>query len=103
MVTFITFAKFTEKGQVYPPEKAPEILNKVTEIAQAYGGRILNIWATGGRYDFVTLTQYPDQELAFKARTKILELGLFHLDSTPVFPVETFLEAVAEKKVLVTA
>lgn len=99
MVTFITFAKLTEKGQMYPPEKAPEILNKVTEITQIYGGKIQYIWATGGRFDFVTIAEYPDDELAFKARVKIQELGLFFLESTPVFPVETYLKALREEKV----
>ena len=103
MVTFITFAKLTEKGQLLPPEKAPEILSKVTEITQAYGGKINQIWATGGRFDFVTLAEYPDAELAFKSRVKIQELGLFFLESTPVFPVETYLKAVAEVKVPVFA
>ncbi len=102
MVTIITFIKLTEKGQLLPPEKAAETLAKVNEITQAYGGKISQIWASGGRYDFVSLTEYPDEEMAFKSRTKIMELGLFHMESTPVFPIEKFLEAVAEQKVLVT-
>ncbi len=101
MVRFITFAKLTEKGQLTPPEKAPAVLAKVEEIIRAYDGKVEFMWATIGRYDFVSLAEYPDEEFAFKARTKIMELGLFHLESTIAFPVETYIKAVAEEKVLV--
>ena len=99
---FITFVRLTEKGQLLPPDKAPTALAKVNEIVLAYGGKIDFMWATTGRYDFVSVAEYPTEEAAFKARTKIMELGMFHLDSTIAFPVEAFMEAVAEKKVLVT-
>lgn len=102
MIKFITFVKLTEKGQLLPPEKAPIVLAKVQEITKAYGGKVEFMWATTGRYDFVSLAEYPDEPAAFKARTKIMELGLFHLESMVAFPVEAFIEAVKEDKVLVT-
>jgi uncharacterized protein with GYD domain len=102
MLKFITFAKLTEKGQVLPSEKAPAVLAKVQEIVRVYGGKVEFMWATTGRYDFVTLAEYPTEEAAFKARTKIMELGLFHLETTIAFPVESYIEALAEKKVLIT-
>ena len=101
MLKFITFVKLTEHGQLLPPEKAPQILAKVEEITRTYGGKIDFMWATTGRYDFISVAEYPDETAGFKARTKIMELGLFHLESTVLFPVETYMEAVAEKKVLV--
>lgn len=101
MVKVITFAKLTEKGQLLPPEKAPIVLAKVNEIVKTYGGKIEWMWATPGRYDFVTLAEYPDEPAAFKSRTKIMELGLFHLESTIAFPVEAYIEALKEQKVLV--
>jgi uncharacterized protein with GYD domain len=101
MVKTITFAKLTEHGQLLPPEKAPMVLAKVQEIVKAYGGKIEWMFATPGRYDFVTLAEYPDEPAVFKARTKLMELGFFHLESTMAFPIEAYIEAVAEKKVLV--
>lgn len=97
----ITFMKLTEKGQLLPPEKAPIVLAKINEIVKTYGGTLEWTLATTGRYDFVALVEYPDEQSAFKARTKIMELGLFHLESASAFPVEVFLEAVKEQKVLV--
>jgi uncharacterized protein with GYD domain len=102
MVKQFTFVNLTEKGQLLEPEKAPAALAKVNEIVGIYRGKIDEIWATTGRYDFVTLTEYPDEEAAFKARTKIMELGLFRLEAAAAFPIEAYLEAVMEKKVLVT-
>ena len=74
---------------------------KVEEIIRAYDGKVEFMWATIGRYDFVSLAEYPNEEYAFKARTKVMELGLFHLESTIAFPIETYIKAVAEEKVLV--
>jgi uncharacterized protein with GYD domain len=101
MVKMITVSKLTEKGQVLLPEKAPEILAKVIEINRTYGGRIESMWAVNGRYDFVTIAEYPSDVEAFKARTKINQLGVFHLEAMVAQPVETFIEALLEKKALV--
>ncbi len=101
MFKTITFVKLTEKGQVLPPDKAPAILAKVQEIVKTYGGKVEFMWATTGRYDFVTLAEYPDEMAAFKSRIKITELGLFHLENAVAFPVEAYIQALAEKKELV--
>jgi uncharacterized protein with GYD domain len=101
MLKQITFARLTEKGQVLPPEKAPIVLAKVNEIVKIYGGKVESMWATTGRFDFVTLAEYPDESAAFKARTKIMELGFFHLESLSAFPIEDYLAAVKEQKVLI--
>jgi uncharacterized protein with GYD domain len=102
MVKTLTFAKLTEHGQLLPPEKVPVVLAKVQEIVKAYSGKIEWMFATTGRYDFITMAEYPDEPAAFKARTKIMELGFFHLESAAAFPIEAYIEAAAEKKVLVT-
>ena len=101
MFTTIAFCKLTEKGKTMPPAKAPEVLAKTQEIAKAYGGKFKEIYATTGRYDFVVLAEYPDDLSGFKAFVKINELGLFHMESTLAFPVETYLEAAKDSKVLV--
>lgn len=101
MLKTITFVKLTEKGQVLPPDKAPGMLAKVQEIVKTYGGKVEFMWATTGRYDFVTLAEYPDEMAAFKSRIKITELGLFHLETAVAFPVEAYIQALAEKKELV--
>lgn len=103
MFTFVTFLKLTEKGQTIAPDEAAKVLATTKGIAEAYGGKVLQIWATTGRYDFVSLSEYSDPELAFRARTKMMELGLFHLESASAFPIETFLAAVQDSKVNVPA
>ncbi len=101
MERFVTFSKLTEKGQALPPAEAAAVLAKVLEIVQAYGGKMEQILATTGRYDFVSVVDYPDAESGFKAHTKITQLGLFTLESATAFPIETFISAVLEEKVAV--
>jgi uncharacterized protein with GYD domain len=101
MIKVIALCKLTEKGQVLAPDKAPVVLAKTQEIAAAYGGKLKEIWATNGRYDFVVLAEYPDELAAFKAYVKINELGVFHMESATAFPVEAYIEALKESKVLV--
>ena len=100
MIKTITLVKLTEKGMLLPPEKAPTVLAKVNEIVKIYGGKVEFMMATTGRYDFVAVNEFPDEPAAFKARTKIQELGLFHVESTNAFPIEAYIEAVKEQNVL---
>jgi uncharacterized protein with GYD domain len=101
MIKFITLSRLTDKGRTLPPEKAPESLAKVTQIVQHYGGHFIDIFATTGKYDFISLVEYPDEESGFKAHTKITELGLMTLESSTYFPIDKFIEASLESKELV--
>ena len=72
MVMTLTFAKLTEHGQLLPPEKVPAVLAKVQEVVRTYGGKIEWMFATTGRYDFITMAEDPKLGVRHKRNASIL-------------------------------
>lgn len=89
----ITLIKLTDEGRKHLPE-AKEVLNKVNDLVASFDGKIEGIWATPGRYDFITVVEFPTPEAGLKARTKFLEIGYFQTESSEAFDMETFLTTV---------
>jgi uncharacterized protein with GYD domain len=90
---FITFVKLTDEGRKHLPD-AKEVLRRVYELTESFDGKIVSMWATTGRYDFISVAEYPTAEMALKAHTKLLEFGYFLVESSDAFDMETFLAAV---------
>jgi uncharacterized protein with GYD domain len=89
----ITFVRLTDEGRKHLPD-AKEVLRKVYDLADSFGGKIEGIWATTGRYDFVTVTDYPTPEAGLKAHTKFLEMGFFVVESAEAFDIDAFLATI---------
>jgi uncharacterized protein with GYD domain len=89
----ITLVKFTDEGRKHLPE-GKEVLRKVYELVERFDGKIEGIWATTGRYAVIAVAEYPTDEAALKAHTKLLEMGLFVVESSEAFGIETFLATV---------
>lgn len=89
----ITFVKFTDEGRRHLPE-SKEVLRKVYDVIEGFDGKIEGMWATLGPYDFVVIADYHSGEKALKARTKLLEMKYFILESYEAFDVQTFLATV---------
>ena len=102
MQKYLTFMRLTDKGQMMPPEKIGDVYKQMLAITESFGGKTLEIWATAGEYDFVTIAEFPSDEASFKARIKLNQLGVARLDGGPTYPVETYLAAATEKRELVT-
>jgi len=89
----ITLVKFTDEGRKHLPE-GKEVWRQVYELVEGFDGKIEGIWATTGRYDVITVAEYPSAEAALKAHTKLLEMGFFVVESSEAFGIETFLATV---------
>ncbi|HCU91533.1 MAG TPA: hypothetical protein DHU96_01730 [Actinobacteria bacterium] len=92
-VKHVTLIKLTDEGRKHLPE-AKDVFVKATEVVDSFDGKILGIWATTGRYDFVTVVEYPTAEAGLKAYTTLLETGFYLLESSDAFDMDTFLAAV---------
>lgn len=87
---YITLLNLTPMGREHLRE-AKDILIKVTGVTEQFGGKLESVWATVGQYDFVAVAEYPNPEVAFKARIKLAELGYFVLEGLEAFDIEFFL------------
>lgn len=90
---YITLIKLTDEGRKHLPD-AKEGLTKVYDLVASFDGKVEAIWATAGRYDFISVAEFPTADAALKAHTKFLEIGWFLADSCQAFDMETFLTTV---------
>jgi uncharacterized protein with GYD domain len=84
MFTYVALVKLTPEGRENLP-KAPEYLEKIQRIIHEEGGELVQTFAIMGPWDFFAIVRYPDNETAFRVRTKI---ALLEVVTTEVFPAE---------------
>ena len=89
----ITLIKLTDEGRKHLPE-AKEVLEKVNDLVASFDGKVEATWATTGRYDFISVAEFPTAEAGLKAHTKFLEIGYFLAESSEAFDMETFLATI---------
>ncbi len=89
----ITLIKLTDEGRKHLPE-GKDVFVKVTEIVDSFGGKIDGVWATTGRYDFITVVEYPTAEAGLKGHAKVLETGFFLMETSNAYDMDAFLAAV---------
>lgn len=92
-VKHVTLINLTDEGRKHLPE-AKDVFVKATELVDSFGGKILGIWATTGRYDFISVVEYPTADAGLKAYTKLLETGFYLLESAEAFDMEAFFASV---------
>ncbi len=90
MNKYVGLLRVTEEGHEHMKE-SKEVLFKASKIIEAVGGKLLNIWAVMGEYDFVAFVEYPSDLAAFEAVTKMAELGYFTTETMPAMEMDKFL------------
>ncbi len=63
MPTYISLVTLTEQG-LKEIKNAPERLNAFDKAAQASGGSLLGFYLVMGQYDYVVITDAPDDQTA---------------------------------------
>lgn len=61
MAAFVILGSWTEQG-AHNAKGAPERAKAAKELAQSLGGRVIGIWWTMGQCDFVSITEFPNDE-----------------------------------------
>lgn len=89
----VTLIKLTDEGRKHLPE-AKGLFVKATELMDSFGGKLLGMWATTGRYDFITVIEFPTADASLKAHTKLLETGFYRMETSEAFDIDAFLATV---------
>jgi uncharacterized protein with GYD domain len=63
MAKYITLYKLTQQG-IADIKSGPERVKKAVTAWEAMGGKMVGIYSTQGPYDYVAITEAPDEELA---------------------------------------
>ena len=74
MPTYITLANFTDQG-IRNFKDAPKRIQAFREMVQQMGGKFKDLYWTMGTYDLVSISEFPDDEMATAAALKVSALG----------------------------
>ena len=61
MPRYIALMKFTEQG-VKDIKNAPQQLEEGVAAVEKMGGKMIDIYATMGEYDYVAISEWPDDD-----------------------------------------
>jgi uncharacterized protein with GYD domain len=71
MPAYIALCRWTQKG-IENVKQSPSRLDAAKKAFEAVGGKLTAFYLTIGRYDFVTISEFPNDEVAAKA---VIALG----------------------------
>lgn len=95
MPIYVTLFRSTAEGTKGLKESQRYMEEAQKEIREA-GGKIINAYALLGRYDFIYITEFPDQKSALKVLLKTAMKGRVAPENLVAIPLEEFLQAVKE-------
>ncbi len=91
MFTYVGLIKLTADGREHLPD-APKYLEKIKGIISEEGGKLEDVFAVMGPWDFLAIVKYPDNETAFRVLGKIGALDLVKTETYPAERVEVFMK-----------
>ncbi len=89
MPTYITLVNLTEQG-VREAKNAPERLKAFDEAVNEAGGRLVEFYLVMGQYDYIVITEAPDDQTAARLILNTLSQGSVRTQTMRAFPREEF-------------
>ncbi len=87
MSTFIMFGR-------YSPEAVQQIsrqrTKQATELIERYGGKVVGMYATLGRFDLVFIVSFPGNSEAMKASVALSKTTAIGFHTVPAISVQDF-------------
>jgi len=83
--TYISLGRFTREGMM-DIKKHPERLEQAKKAIEAAGGNLKEFYMTFGRFDFVAVSEGPNDEAALKAILMITSGGAVGLETLKAIP-----------------
>ena len=93
MPTYIILASWTQEG-IKNIKEAPERIKKGVEGYKALGGKVIGFYAVMGEYDYVGISEAPNDEVAMALMLGLGSLGNVRTTTLKAFPVAEFTEIV---------
>ncbi len=92
MPIYILLSRLTSEGRKTVNERPGRIKEVDRELEQT-GVRVIEQYATLGRYDFVNIVEAPDNETIGKVSVKLCSRGTVDLVTLPAVSVESLVES----------
>ncbi len=91
MPTYILLSTLTSEGRK-TIKKNPERIKEVDKEIESFGAKVIQQYATLGRYDFVNIVEAPNNDVITKVSIELGSRGTVHIMSMPAKPLDEFIE-----------
>ena len=92
MAVYILLSRLTPEGRKTARER-PGRIKEVDKELEGIGVRVIEQYATLGRYDFVNIVEAPDNETIGKVSVDLCSRGTVELITLPAVSVESLVES----------
>ena len=89
MPTYISLVNLTEQG-IKEVKNAPERLRFFDDAAREAGGRLIGFYLVMGQFDYVVITEAPDDQTAARLILGTIAQGSVRTQTMRAFPREEF-------------
>ncbi len=93
MASFIMAMTINPNAKKMHPDLSHQI-NESLELFTKNEIKVVNLFATLGRYDYLAIFDAPDQSLAFRVAAEINLKGILETETWPVVPYEDFTQII---------
>ncbi len=91
MPTYISLVNLTEQG-IKEVKNAPQRLQSFDTAAKEVGGRLIGFYLVLGQFDYVIITEAPDDQTAARLILGTIAQGSVRTQTMRAFPREEFEE-----------
>ena len=96
MPLFVRLANLTEQGSRQTRELG-QLLAQAKQVIEANGARMLQAYATLGRYDVVSIIEAADQNAMAKISALLAAQGNFRGETLPAISIQEFVQQIEKK------
>ena len=90
MPTYILLSTLTSEGRKTIKER-PERIKEVNQEIEKFGAKVIEQYATLGKYDFVNIVEAPNNDAITRVSIELGSRGTVHIMSMPAKPIDDFL------------
>lgn len=89
MPTYISLVNLTEQG-ITEAKNAPERLKAFDVAIREAGGRLIGFYLVMGQYDYIVITEAPDDQIAARLILGTIAQGSMRTQTMRAFPRDEF-------------
>lgn len=93
MPTYISLIEWTQDG-IENVTESPARLDDARELAESLGGELTDFYLTFGRYDIVSVAEFPDDETYAQFALRVASGGSVSTETLKAFPEDDYREII---------
>ena len=93
MPTYVVLFKFTDQG-IKEIKETPDNIKEAVKGVEAMGGQLKCLYAVMGEYDFVGISEFPNDEAQLTNIISLVSRGGVRATTLKAFSVEEFTEII---------